>query len=45
MIALLIGAVGGRLGGVLVDRLGGGVDSGVNLDAPNSMLGRTLGAA
>jgi uncharacterized membrane protein len=37
VIALLVGAVGGWLGGELVDRLGVGVDSGANLNAPNSM--------
>ena len=45
VIALLIGAVGGWLGGELVDRLGVGVDSGANLNAPNSMSGRTPRAA
>jgi uncharacterized membrane protein len=45
VIALLIGAVGGWLGGELVDRLGVGVDSGANLDAPNSMSGRPSRAA
>lgn len=45
VVALLIGAVGGWLGGELVDRLGVGVDNGANLDAPNSMSGRRPRAA
>jgi uncharacterized membrane protein len=45
VVALLIGAVGGWLGGELVDRLGVGVDNGANLDAPNSMSGRHPRAA
>jgi uncharacterized membrane protein len=45
VIALLIGAVGGWLGGELVDRLGVGVDNGANLDAPNSISGRRARAA
>jgi len=45
VVALLIGAVGGWLGGELVDRLGVGVDKGANLDAPNSMSGRSPRAA
>jgi uncharacterized membrane protein len=45
VIALLIGAIGGWLGGELVDRLGVGVDNGANLDAPNSMSGRRPRAA
>ena len=40
VVALLFGAVGGWLGGELVDRLGVGVDSGANLNAPNSLSGR-----
>jgi uncharacterized membrane protein len=40
VIALLFGAVGGWLGGELVDRLGVGVDNGANLNAPNSVSGR-----
>lgn len=44
VIALAIAAVGGWLGGELVDRLGVGVDNGANLDAPNSMSGRTRAA-
>src|SRR5262245_43578548 len=40
VIALFVGAVGGWLGGELVDRLGVGVDSGANLNAPSSMSGR-----
>ena len=45
VVALLIGAVGGWLGGELVDRLGVGVDNGANLDAPNSISGRHRRAA
>ena len=45
VMALIVGAVGGWLGGELVDRLGVGVDSGANLDAPNSMSGRRPRAA
>jgi uncharacterized membrane protein len=45
VIALLFGAVGGWLGGELVDRLGVGVDNGANLDAPNSMSRRKPRAA
>lgn len=45
VIALLLGAVGGWLGGELVDRLGVGVDTGANLDAPNSLSGRRPRAA
>ena len=45
VIALLIGAVGGWLGGELVDRLGVGVDNGANLHAPNSISGRHPRAA
>jgi uncharacterized membrane protein len=37
VIGLLLGALGGWLGGELVDRLGVGVDSGANLNAPNSI--------
>jgi uncharacterized membrane protein len=40
VVALALGAVGGWLGGELVDRLGVGVDNGANLDAPNSLSGR-----
>jgi uncharacterized membrane protein len=43
--ALAVGAVGGWLGGELVDRLGVGVDNGANLDAPNSISGRRPRAA
>jgi hypothetical protein len=43
--ALLLGAVGGWLGGELVDRLGVGVDSDANLNAPNSMSRRPSRAA
>src|SRR4051812_27232814 len=45
VVALVIGAIGGWLGGELVDRLGVGVDNGANLDAPNSMSGRRASAA
>jgi uncharacterized membrane protein len=45
VIALLVGAIGGWLGGELVDRLGVGVDTGANLDAPNSISGRHSKAA
>ncbi len=38
--ALALGAVGGWLGGELVDRLGVGVDDGAHLDAPSSLSGR-----
>jgi uncharacterized membrane protein len=40
VIALMLGAVAGWLGGELVDRLGVGVDDGAHLDAPNSLSGR-----
>jgi uncharacterized membrane protein len=40
LAALILGAVGGWLGGELVDRLGVGVDNGAHLDAPNSLSGR-----
>jgi uncharacterized membrane protein len=40
LVALLIAAVGGWLGGELVDRLGVGVDPGANLDAPSSLTAR-----
>jgi uncharacterized membrane protein len=43
--ALIMGALGGWLGGELVDRLGVGVDNGANLNAPNSMSGRPSRAA
>jgi uncharacterized membrane protein len=45
VIALLLGAVGGWLGGELVDRLGVGVDNGANLNAPNSISGKRPRAA
>jgi uncharacterized membrane protein len=45
VIALAFGATGGWLGGELVDRLGVGVDSGANLNAPNSMSGQRPHAA
>jgi uncharacterized membrane protein len=38
--ALALSAVGGWLGGELVDRLGVGVDNDAHLDAPNSLSGR-----
>jgi uncharacterized membrane protein len=37
LIAVALATVGGWLGGELVDRLGVGVDSGANLDAPSSL--------
>ena len=39
VIALLMGAVAGWLGGELVDRLGVGVDNGAHLNSPNSLSG------
>ena len=45
VVALLLGATGGWLGGELVDRLGVGVDNGANLNAPNSISGRSAKAA
>ena len=45
VVALLLGAVGGWLGGELVDRLGVGVDRDANLNAPNSMSGKRTRAA
>jgi uncharacterized membrane protein len=43
--ALIIALVGGWLGGELVDRLGVGVDTDANLNAPNSLSGRRARAA
>jgi uncharacterized membrane protein len=43
--ALIIALVGGWLGGELVDRLGVGVDTDANLNAPNSLSGRRPRAA
>jgi len=40
VVALVLGAVGGWLGGELVDRLGVGVDDGAHLDAPSSLSGQ-----
>jgi uncharacterized membrane protein len=37
VLALVLGAVTGWLGGELVDRLGVGVDDGAHLDAPSSL--------
>jgi len=37
---IALGCVTGWLGGELVDRLGVGVDTGANLNAPNSLSGR-----
>jgi uncharacterized membrane protein len=37
LLAVLLGTVTGWLGGELVDRLGVGVDTGANLDAPSSL--------
>jgi uncharacterized membrane protein len=45
VIALLIGAVGGWLGGELVDRLGVGVDRNANLNASSSLATRRSRAA
>lgn len=42
LIAVAIGAVGGWLGGELVDRLGVGVDEGANVDAPSSLTRRVV---
>jgi uncharacterized membrane protein len=39
LVAVLLGAVTGWLGGELVDRLGVGVDPGANLNSPNSLSG------
>jgi uncharacterized membrane protein len=39
VLALVLGAIGGWLGGELVDRLGVGVDDGAHLNAPNSLSG------
>ena len=43
LVAVLLGAVTGWLGGELVDRLGVGVDRGANLDAPSSLSGQPAG--
>lgn len=40
VVAILIAAVSGWLGGELVDRLGIGVDRGAHPDAPNSLTGQ-----
>jgi uncharacterized membrane protein len=40
LAGLAIAAVGGWLGGELVDRLGVGVDAGAHLSAPSSLSGR-----
>jgi uncharacterized membrane protein len=40
LVALLIGAFAGWLGGELVDRLGVGVDDGAHVNAPSSLSGR-----
>jgi uncharacterized membrane protein len=42
VVGLMLGAVGGWLGGELVDRLGVGVDEGANLNAPSSLRGRAV---
>ena len=42
-VAVVLVAVGGWLGGELVDRLGVGVDDGANLDAPSSLRERRIG--
>ena len=43
-IAILLGLVTAWLGGELVDRLGVGVDTGANLNAPNSLSGQPASA-
>jgi uncharacterized membrane protein len=43
LAGLAIAAVGGWLGGELVDRLGVGVDAGAHLNAPSSLSGRSAG--
>jgi uncharacterized membrane protein len=43
LIGLVLGAIGGWLGGELVDRLGVGVDPGAHLDSPSSLSGRPAG--
>jgi uncharacterized membrane protein len=40
--AVMLGGVTGWLGGELVDRLGVGVDTGANLNAPSSLSGRPV---
>lgn len=40
-IGLAVAALGGWLGGELVERLGVGVDEGANVDAPNSLTHET----
>jgi uncharacterized membrane protein len=40
LVAVVIGAVAGWLGGELVDRLSVGVDTGAHLDAPSSLSGQ-----
>lgn len=40
VIAVVLAAITGWLGGELVDRLGVGVDEGAHLDAPSSLSGR-----
>jgi uncharacterized membrane protein len=45
LAGLAVAAVGGWLGGELVDRLGVGVDHGANLNAPSSLSGRPAGDA
>ena len=42
LVGLAMAAVGGWLGGELVERLGVGVDEGANLDAPNSLTHETV---
>jgi uncharacterized membrane protein len=43
VVALGLGAVGGWLGGELVDRLAVGVDDGAHLDAPSSLTKQSAG--
>jgi uncharacterized membrane protein len=42
IVAIVLGAVTGWLGGELVDRLGVGVDDGAHLDAPSSLSGEPV---
>jgi len=44
-VGVVAALLGGWLGGELVERLGVGVDSGANLDAPNSLTHRARDAA
>jgi uncharacterized membrane protein len=42
IVGVVLALITGWLGGELVGRLGVGVDEGAHLDAPNSLLGRTI---